>query len=253
MTRATGRKRTSVASAAQNAKTALRSLADPAVAERGRSFFKQPEEIRLYGVRAAAVRAVARDLHRDITGDWDVVTAQSFCGTMIREPELEAKFVGIFLLGRYANDLDRAMVETIATWIERMHCSNWATIDALAPTLVTPLVQRYPDVVPRIVEWAESTNMWLRRAAVVTFVPLARRGLHLKTVYVLVDSLADDHEDLMHKACGWLLREAGKTDMPRLERFLRSHGNRFPRTTVRYAIERFPVKQRKRLLAETRE
>jgi len=49
-----------------------------------------------------------------------------------------------------------------------------------------------------------------------------------------------------------MLREAGTTDMPRLERFLRAEGSKIPRTTVRYAIERFPKDQRRRLLEATR-
>ncbi len=59
-------------------------------------------------------------------------------------------------------------------------------------------------------------------------------------------------EDLIHKAVGWMLREAGTTDMRRLERFLKVEGPKIPRTTVRYAIERFPKDQRKRLLEATR-
>ena len=92
----------------------------------------------------------------------------------------------------------------------------------------------------------------MRRTAVVPFVPLARKGRQLDAAYGVVLSLVDDREDLIHKACGWLLREAGKTDSGRLERFVRRHGPRLPRTALRYAIERFPAAQRARLLAETR-
>jgi 3-methyladenine DNA glycosylase AlkD len=56
----------------------------------------------------------------------------------------------------------------------------------------------------------------------------------------------------MHKAVGWLLREAGKADMKRLERFLLDNGPKIPRTSVRYAIERFSKADRKRLLEATR-
>jgi 3-methyladenine DNA glycosylase AlkD len=51
---------------------------------------------------------------------------------------------------------------------------------------------------------------------------------------------------------GWLLREAGKIDRPRLERYLRATGAAIPRTTLRYAIERFPERKRLALLAATR-
>ena len=79
-----------------------------------------------------------------------------------------------------------------------------------------------------------------------------QRGSHLDTAYDVATRLFDDQEDLMHKAVGWMLREAGKKDMSRLERFLRDEGPRMPRTTVRYAIERFPAEKRKALLEATR-
>jgi 3-methyladenine DNA glycosylase AlkD len=57
---------------------------------------------------------------------------------------------------------------------------------------------------------------------------------------------------LLQKAVGWMLREAGKVDDVRLERYLRANGPSIPRTTVRYAIERFPSAKRRELLAVTR-
>ena len=58
---------------------------------------------------------------------------------------------------------------------------------------------------------------------------------------------------MIQKAVGWALREAGKADMARLERYLRANGPAIPRTTLRYAIERFPPAKRAALLKETRE
>jgi 3-methyladenine DNA glycosylase AlkD len=60
-----------------------------------------------------------------------------------------------------------------------------------------------------------------------------------------------DREDLIQKAVGWMLREAGKRNAVRLERYLRSEGPAIPRTTIRYAIERFPATKRRQLLKAT--
>ncbi len=68
----------------------------------------------------------------------------------------------------------------------------------------------------------------------------------------IAESLFGDHEDLIHKATGWLMREAGKNDAPRLESFLLAHGPRIPRTTLRYAIERFPEAKRRMILDRTK-
>jgi 3-methyladenine DNA glycosylase AlkD len=118
--------------------------------------------------------------------------------------------------------------------------------------VLSPLIKRHPELIPGVVKWTGSPNQWLRRGAVVAFVPLARRGERITEAYAMASRLLDDPEDLMHKAVGWLLREAGKRDPRRLERYLLSKGARVPRTTLRYAIERFPERERRRLLDATR-
>jgi 3-methyladenine DNA glycosylase AlkD len=94
--------------------------------------------------------------------------------------------------------------------------------------------------------------MWVRRASIVGLIPLARKGESLDLVYQIAKRLHADREDLIQKAVGWALREAGKTDPARLERYLRANGASVPRTTLRYAIERFPEAKRRNLLVATR-
>ena len=60
--------------------------------------------------------------------------------------------------------------------------------------------------------------------------------------------LLEDSEDLIHKSVGWMLREAGKRDEAALVAFLKTHYHRMPRTTLRYAIERFPQARRRSFL-----
>lgn len=90
------------------------------------------------------------------------------------------------------------------------------------------------------------------RSACVVLVSFARRGVALDDAYdaALILGAGDHH--LLQKAAGWLMREAGKTDMPRLEQFLLRHGRTLGRTTISYAIERFPPATRRRLLVSTR-
>ena len=70
----------------------------------------------------------------------------------------------------------------------------------------------------------------------------------LETTFVIADILLDDSHDLIHKAVGWLLREAGNRDGDAQRRFLRSRHERMPRTMLRYAIERFPERERRTYL-----
>ena len=58
--------------------------------------------------------------------------------------------------------------------------------------------------------------------------------------------LLNDKEDLIHKACGWMLRETGKKDIKRLDKFLIKHIRALPRTTLRYAIEKMSSEKRRK-------
>jgi 3-methyladenine DNA glycosylase AlkD len=113
-------------------------------------------------------------------------------------------------------------------------------------------LERYPAYVERIMAWACHPNRWVKRASLVSFIKLARKTEFLPAIYEIAASVFPVDDDLVHKANGWLLREAGKADAARLEAFLLAHGPAVPRTTLRYAIERFPEAKRKAILQKTK-
>lgn len=119
--------------------------------------------------------------------------------------------------------------------------NNWDLVDASAPYIVgTYLADR--ERVP-LYRLAQSGMLWERRIAIVSTFHFIRSGEFGDTLDIAAHLLAD-REDLIHKATGWMLREVGKRDMPALETFLRHHYQALPRTTLRYAIERFPEQRR---------
>jgi 3-methyladenine DNA glycosylase AlkD len=235
--------------AAEEVLEEIRRQADPAWAESTQRYFKEP--VKCYGLDTPTSRRLARDLLKRVKGSWAPRDAVAFCRAMVRDPHLEPRGIGFLVVAAFVGEAGPDLLQDARRWLERS-CGNWALVDNLAPSVVAPLVERHPGIIPEIVSWTASPNLWVRRGAAVTFVPLARRGKHLDVAYDIASRLLDDREDLMHKAVGWMLREAGTTDRPRLERFLRAEGPRVARTTVRYAIERFPPEKRKCLLAATR-
>ena len=92
-------------------------------------------------------------------------------------------------------------------------------------------------------------TIWEQRIGIVSTMTFIRSG-QLKDTFRIADILLHHPHDLIHKAVGWLLREAGKRDKPALEAWLQPRASQMPRTMLRYAIERFPEEERRRYLLE---
>ena len=96
---------------------------------------------------------------------------------------------------------------------------------------------------------AKSSWLWDRRISILATYHFIRQGDFDDTLRI-TEMLLGDREDLMHKAVGWMLREVGKRDVAALEGFLGQHCRMMPRTMLRYAIERFPDKKRRKYMVK---
>jgi 3-methyladenine DNA glycosylase AlkD len=245
-------KQQSAAHWAKEALARLHAAGDERIAAQARRYFKPFEKVEFIGMKSAKIDEIQREIFAAVQSSWGLPDALRFCDTLIRSRFLEAKGLGIVLLARYHKQHDKKLFGVTRAWLAEGHCGNWAATDVLSTRVLAPLLESHPDLLPELDAWARSDCLWVRRAAAVSLTPFARRGRCLDIAYGVAAALLGDPEDLIHKAVGWLLRECGKTDDRRLEAFLLAHGPRVPRTTLRYAIERFPDRRRKRLLAATR-
>lgn len=90
---------------------------------------------------------------------------------------------------------------------------------------------------------ADSSNLWEQRIAIVSTYAFIRQNDYRDTIG-LSEKLINHEHDLIHKACGWMLREAGKRDESVLVNFLDKYYLDMPRTMLRYSIERLSKEQR---------
>ena len=94
----------------------------------------------------------------------------------------------------------------------------------------------------------DGKTIWEQRIGMVSTMTFIRHG-QLEDTFAIADILLHQSHDLIHKAVGWLLREAGKKDEVALTEFLKSRYKTMPRTMLRYAIEKFPEDKRQLYLA----
>ncbi|MGQ0613443.1 MAG: DNA alkylation repair protein [Planctomycetaceae bacterium] len=229
---------------------ALRAASSSAARESARTFFK--EKVAFLGVPVPALRRIARDLAPLADRGAGIAAALDACEPLLAEAQQEPRTLALLLCERWKARLDASFLRRAFRWLAEGRCDNWALVDALCIGSLGPLLARRPELAVRLASWPSSRNRWMRRASLAALIPAVRRGALLSQAYATADRLLGDGDDLVRKATGWLLREAGRTDARRLEIYLRERGPRLPRTALRTAIERFPDARRRDLLRATR-
>jgi 3-methyladenine DNA glycosylase AlkD len=123
--------------------------------------------------------------------------------------------------------------------------NNWDLVDLSAPRIAgTYLLDR--DYSP-LRGLAHSKNLWRRRIAIVSTYTFIKNG-KTAPVYEIAGILMSDQHDLIHKACGWMLREAGKINFREELNYLKKNYGNMPRTMLRYSMEKFPDELRRKFL-----
>ncbi len=115
------------------------------------------------------------------------------------------------------------------------HINNWNLVDASAHLIVgAHLWDKDRGMLEGL---TQSTNLWHRRIGMVATWYFIRKN-DLTWTFKIAHLLLQDTHDLIHKAVGWMLREAGKKNEADLLDFLTLYAEKMPRTMVRYAVER---------------
>jgi 3-methyladenine DNA glycosylase AlkD len=244
-----GREVPSPKKAARDAIAFMKAGADEERATSFQRYFKEPVEV--YGVEYAALKARRKELADQVQGTWTLDDALLYCEEMLRDPHLEPRSDAFQTVGDYVEEAEAGLLEHIHRWLESF-CGNWGLVDNLVPSVLSPLLRKYPELADVVVGWTSSPVVWVRRGSAVAFVNLMDEPVMMDAGYEVALRLQGDGADLIHKAVGWMLREAGKVDRARLEAFLLEQGPRTPRTTLRYALEKFPKEDRKRIMKDTK-
>lgn len=124
--------------------------------------------------------------------------------------------------------------------------NNWDLVDSSCYKIVGDfLIHRDKSI---LFELADDEFIWAKRISIVSTMAFIKKINHTQTTYDIAKKLLNRKEDILQKATGWLMREAGKKNKEELSFFLEKNYNEIPRTTLRYAIEKFPEEERKNIL-----
>lgn len=219
-------------------------------------FFK--EEVKAYGVRTAEVAKIGKLGFQQIK---HLPKQEIFdlCEELWKSGYSEEAFIACnwseYLHKQYKPD-DSKIFEH---WVNE-YVTNWATCDTLCNHTIGTFVMMYPEYIAELKKWATSDNRWVKRAAAVTLIIPARKGLFLNDILEIADTLLLDKDDMVQKGYGWMLKAASLSEStatanrPDLEtqkehleavfNFVMERKAVMPRTALRYAIEKMPLEMK---------
>lgn len=181
-------------------------------------------------------------------------------GKLLKSKYHECRLTALFILvNKYKKSDSKEKQKVVRFYLSQTkNVNNWDLVDSSAPYILgdylldSHLEAKPPSGSSRsgrgvLYKLAKSKDLWERRIAIVSTMAFIKKGRFEDTLRISEILMFDTH-DLIHKAIGWMLREIGKKSEPTLEKFLKKHIKVLPRTTLRYAIEKFPGNKRQMYL-----
>ena len=212
--------------------------ADPEAAEKSKRYFREP--IECLGLSSRGVDEVAKMFYPRVKGSPNL--ALEVAGALVMTRVLDHASVGIRLMRRMKRRFTPEYFDVFDGWVD--HLTNWANTDGLGTWLISETVRLDPSHVGRLLEWTGSENRWRRRAAAVSLVPIARKGMMFDEALAIADRLMTDGDDMVQKGVGWLLKEASKEHPAEVRSYLLRWRVEAPALVLRYASEKLPADMR---------
>lgn len=152
----------------------------------------------------------------------------------------------IILVNQYQKAKDQNKEKLYEFYLQNLpYVNNWNLVDVSCYHIIgNHLLDKDKKL---LFDFARSKNLWIRRISIVSTMYFIRKK-DLNYTFEIASLLLTDKHDLINKAVGWLLREAGNKDQIRLIKFLDQNISSMHRTTLRYATEKFPERLRRSYL-----
>ena len=215
--------------------------ADPSQVEGLSRFFKTGpgqygEGDKFLGIKVPVTRAVVKECWRETTlADLEECIASEY-----HEVRLAA-LLALVEIFKHTKPLREECARFYLGHTDRIN--NWDLVDlSCYPLLGEWLLDKDRTLLYDLARCGRT--IWEQRIGIVSTMTFIRHG-QLQDTFDIADILLHHPHDLIQKAVGWLLREAGKREKAALEAFLAPRYLTMPRTMLRYAIEKFPEADRK--------
>jgi len=213
----------------------------------GERFFK--EDVKLYGIKSAITSKIGKDHYKRLA-DKNLTHIFSLCEELWKSGYMEESFIACnwsYNVRKYYQTTDFKIFEL---WVNS-YITNWASCDTFCNHTVGTFIEMYPEFLSNLKIWATSDNRWVKRAAAVSLIMPARKGMFLDGIFEIADILHSDQDDMVQKGYGWMLKVASQAHQKKVFDYVMNRKATMPRTSLRYAIEKMPAYLRKKAMEKS--
>ena len=168
----------------------------------------------------------------------------NYCEQLWKSGNFEESIVACNWSINMKNQFEKKDFKLFEKWINN-YINNWASCDTFCNHTIGEFIEQYPNYISNLKELAKSNNLWTRRAAAVSLIIPAKKGLFINDIFEIADILLLDKEDLVQKGYGWMLKVTSQTYQKEVFDYVIKNKKIMPRTALRYAIEKMPDSLRK--------
>jgi len=216
----------------------LNRIADPLIVEGSKRYFKENETVRMYGIKTTQVVQLSKTTYKMIS-DKPKNVVFGLCEELWQSGMMEEGVIASNWAYYHRKFFEPGDIHLFERWVFS-YLSNWALCDTLCNHAIGTFVEMYPEYLSTLKKWTQSDNRWARRAAAVSLIIPAKRGLFQDDIFEIATLLLHDNEDIVQKGYGWMLKAASHKHCEDVFNFVISNKSTMPRTSLRYAIEKLP-------------
>lgn len=163
----------------------------------------------------------------------------------VKSPIHEFRLFGLLVLvARYKKDKEKVYKFYLRNI---KYVNNWDLVDVSTPHVIGEYILENKKERKNIEKMCRSKDLWERRISILACWPQIKQK-DFDMFFRIAERLMGYSHDLIHKALGWMLREVYKKDPMQCKGFIKKYYVQIPRTTLRYAIEKMPEKERQHYL-----
>lgn len=197
-------------------------------------------------INAASYSKVANKIYKEMP--IDNIEFLKKCDELIKSDERRIFSVGTLLIQKRKSLIDIKYFDFYEKWATK-YVNGWDQCDQFCSRVTTPMLEKYPELYDKLVEWSNESEFTIKRISLVSMTGSTTSVVvDFDKVIHIVDKLKYDEEVLIQKAVGWILKCCYKNYPKQLEEYLIKNHDSLSRIIFRYSLEYMPKDKKEELL-----